>query len=71
LLPSLQYGNVIDSALHDVGFGWSVKGGSAHLIIAGNRIYRTETAGLMLGFDTGGRLLGSHRTMFVCVLECV
>ncbi|KAI7845684.1 hypothetical protein COHA_000798 [Chlorella ohadii] len=48
-----QYGHVIDSALHDVGFGWYVKGGSAHLIIAGNRIYRTETAGLMLGFDTG------------------
>lgn len=44
---------MIDSKLHDVGFGFYFKGGSAHIIIAGNRVYRTDTMGLMVGFDTG------------------
>ncbi|PRW44629.1 Right handed beta helix region [Chlorella sorokiniana] len=53
LLLRKLYGQVIDSTLHDVGFGFYFKGGSAHIVIAGNRIYRTEQMGLMVGFDTG------------------
>ncbi|KAI3427982.1 hypothetical protein D9Q98_006371 [Chlorella vulgaris] len=48
-----QYGHVIDSKLHDCGFGVYFKGGSAYIIAARNRIFRTGQLGIAAGFDTG------------------
>lgn len=58
LLPRalcLQYGHVIWSLLHGAGFGVYVKGGSAHMILSGNRVFDTGEGGLAFaaGFDTG------------------
>jgi len=52
---ALQYGHIINSVLHDVGFGVYVKGGSAYIIISGNRVYNTGELGISAGFDTGGQ----------------
>lgn len=50
---AVQYGHVINSLLHDCGFGIYFKGGSAYIAIAGNKVYRTGTLGIAAGFDTG------------------
>lgn len=53
----LQYGHVLWSWLHKTGFGVYFKGGSAHILFSGNRVFDTGEDGLALaaGFDTGGR----------------
>lgn len=61
-LAPLQYGHVIWSLLHGAGFGVYFKGGSAHMILNGNRVFDTGEGGLAFsaGFDTGEWLLGAR-----------